>query len=74
MFPCNYSVTQATRSGLWVLMVLIPLPLLFAWTIYSATGFSKWVTVSIAGIFLSAFAVVIHSGRAELRFGQPRGD
>ncbi|KAG0696876.1 urea transporter [Suillus ampliporus] len=53
-----------------VLMILIPLPLFFAQTIYSVTGFSVWVIVGIAWTFLSAFAVVIYplwESRAAIR-------
>jgi len=51
-------------------MILIPLPLFFAQTIYSVTGFSVWVVVGIAWAFLSAFAVVLYplwESRAALR-------
>ncbi|KAG2082869.1 urea transporter [Suillus discolor] len=53
-----------------VLIILIPLPLFFAQTVYSVTGFSVWVMVGIIWIFLSAFAVVIYplwESRAALR-------
>ncbi|OAX41821.1 urea transporter [Rhizopogon vinicolor AM-OR11-026] len=53
-----------------VLMIIIPLPLFFAQTIYSITGFSVWVIVGIAWAFLSAFAVVLYplwESRAALR-------
>ncbi|OJA15055.1 hypothetical protein AZE42_05848 [Rhizopogon vesiculosus] len=53
-----------------VLMILIPLPLFFAQTIYSIAGFSVWVIVGIAWAFLSAFAVVLYplwESRAALR-------
>jgi hypothetical protein len=41
-------------------MILIPLPLFFAQTVYSVTGFSVWVIVGIIWTFLSAFTVVIY--------------
>ncbi|KAG1895432.1 urea transporter [Suillus fuscotomentosus] len=53
-----------------VLIILIPLPLFFAQTIYSVTGFSVWVIVGIIWTFLSAVAVVIYplwESRAALR-------
>jgi len=53
-----------------VLMILIPLPLFFAQTVYSVNGFSVWVIVGIAWAFLSAFAVVLYplwESRAALR-------
>ncbi|KAG2111969.1 urea transporter [Suillus discolor] len=53
-----------------VLIILIPLPLFFAQTVYSVTGFSVWVMVGIIWIFLSAFAVAIYplwESRAALR-------
>lgn len=43
-----------------ILMILIPLPLFFAQTVYSVTGFSVWVIVGIIWTFLSAFTVVIY--------------
>ncbi|KAG1842873.1 urea transporter [Suillus subalutaceus] len=43
-----------------VLMILIPLPLFFAQTVYSVTGLSVWVIVGIIWAFLSAFTVVIY--------------
>ncbi|KAG2143330.1 urea transporter [Suillus cothurnatus] len=43
-----------------ILMILIPLPLFFAQTVYSVTGFSVWVIVGIIWSFLSAFTVVIY--------------
>lgn len=53
-----------------VLMIIIPLPLFFAQTVYSVTGFSVWVIVGIIWAFLSAFTVVIYplwESRAALR-------
>lgn len=53
-----------------VLMIIIPLPLFFAQTVYSVTGLSVWVIVGIIWTFLSAFTVVIYSlweSRAALR-------
>ncbi|KAG2123817.1 urea transporter [Suillus clintonianus] len=53
-----------------VLMILIPLPLFFAQTVFSVTGFSVWVIVGIIWTFLSAFAVVIYplwESRAAIR-------
>ncbi|KAG2074411.1 urea transporter [Suillus decipiens] len=43
-----------------VLMILIPIPLFFAQTVYSVTGFSVWVIVGILWTFVSAFAVVVY--------------
>lgn len=43
-----------------ILMILIPLPLFGASTIYSVSGFSVWVVVGIIWTFCSAFAVVLY--------------
>lgn len=41
-------------------MILIPLPLFGASTVYSVTGFSVWVVVGILWAFCSAFVVVLY--------------
>ncbi|KAI6135872.1 hypothetical protein EV401DRAFT_1898907 [Pisolithus croceorrhizus] len=41
-------------------MILIPLPLFGASTVYSVAGFSVWVIVGIVWAFCSAFAVVLY--------------
>ncbi|KIM55367.1 hypothetical protein SCLCIDRAFT_305749 [Scleroderma citrinum Foug A] len=43
-----------------IFMILIPLPLFGASTIYSVAGFSVWVVVGIIWTFCSAFAVVLY--------------
>lgn len=68
--PCNCSATEAFALQTLVLMILIPLPLFFAQTVYGVTGFSVWVIFGIIWTFLSAFAVVIYplwESRAALR-------
>lgn len=53
-----------------VLLILIPLPLFGAQTVYSVTGFSVWVIVGIIWTFMSAFAVVLYplwESRAAIR-------
>ena len=41
-------------------MILIPLPLFGASTVYSVAGFSVWVIIGIIWAFCSAFAVVLY--------------
>ncbi|KAF8552643.1 urea transporter [Imleria badia] len=43
-----------------VFLIIIPLPLFGASTVYSVTGFSVWVVVGIIWAFCSAFAVVLY--------------
>lgn len=43
-----------------VFMIIIPLPLFGASTVYSVAGFSVWVVVGILWTFCSAFAVVLY--------------
>ena len=42
------------------MIVLIPLPLFFASTVYGVAGFTTWVIVSIIWTFLSATTVVLY--------------
>jgi urea-proton symporter len=42
------------------LIILIPIPLFFAQTVYSTGGFTAWVIVSIVWTFLSAATVVLY--------------
>ncbi|KAI6000812.1 urea transporter [Pisolithus albus] len=43
-----------------IFLILVPLPLFGASTIYSVVGFSVWVIVGIVWAFCSAFAVVLY--------------
>lgn len=43
-----------------VMIILIPLPLFFAQTIYGVRGLEAWVIIGIIWTFLSAFTVVIY--------------
>ncbi|KIM52584.1 hypothetical protein SCLCIDRAFT_57101, partial [Scleroderma citrinum Foug A] len=43
-----------------IVMILIPLPLFGALTIYSVDGFTIWVLVAIIWTFYSVFVVVIY--------------
>lgn len=43
-----------------VFLIIIPLPLFGASTVYSVTGFSVWVVIAIIWAFCSAFAVVLY--------------
>ncbi|KIK63988.1 hypothetical protein GYMLUDRAFT_161914 [Collybiopsis luxurians FD-317 M1] len=45
---------------LLVLIILIPLPLFFAQTIYGVAGYSAWVIIGIIWTFTSAFSVVFY--------------
>ncbi|KIK93077.1 hypothetical protein PAXRUDRAFT_829359 [Paxillus rubicundulus Ve08.2h10] len=58
---------EAFRFAAWssvimtvIFMILIPLPLFGASTIFSTTGFTVWVVVGILWTFCSAFAVVLY--------------
>ena len=43
-----------------ILLVLIPLPLFFARTVYSVQGLTVWVVIGIIWTFFSAFTVVVY--------------
>jgi hypothetical protein len=43
-----------------VLIILIPLPLFFASTIYGEAGLTTWVVIGIIWTFCSAFSVVLY--------------
>jgi hypothetical protein len=43
-----------------VLIILVPLPLFFASTVYGAGGLTAWVVIGIIWTFLSAFSVVLY--------------
>ncbi|KAF8823265.1 hypothetical protein HHX47_DHR10000378 [Lentinula edodes] len=45
---------------LLVLIILIPLPLFFAQTIYGVGGLSAWVIIGLIWTFMSAFSVVLY--------------
>ena len=50
-----------TRDGQLVIMIIvIPLPLFFAQTIYGVRGLEAWVIIGIIWTFSSAFTVVIY--------------
>ncbi|KAF8132999.1 urea transporter [Boletus edulis] len=61
------SLEKAFRFAVWssvimtlVFMIIIPLPLFGASTVYSVAGFSVWVIIGIIWAFCSAFAVVLY--------------
>ena len=56
---CSLSLTEH-HSQLVILLVLIPLPLFFAQTVYSVQGLTVWVVIGIIWTFFSAFAVVVY--------------
>ncbi|KAH7105729.1 Na+/solute symporter [Auriculariales sp. MPI-PUGE-AT-0066] len=45
---------------LLVLIILIPLPLFFAQTVYGAAGFTAWVSIGIIWAFVAGFIVVLY--------------
>ncbi|KIJ64007.1 hypothetical protein HYDPIDRAFT_112519 [Hydnomerulius pinastri MD-312] len=58
---------KAFRFAAWssvimtvIFMILIPLPLFGASTIYTVSGFTAWVVIGIGWTFCSAFAVVLY--------------
>ncbi|KAI0295683.1 urea transporter [Russula brevipes] len=61
------SLTKAYRFATWssvaltlVMLILIPLPLFFASTIYSTRGLTVWVVIGILWCFCSAVTVVLY--------------
>ncbi|KAJ6480136.1 urea transporter [Mycena sanguinolenta] len=61
------ALNKAFRFAAWsslglllVLIILIPLPLFFASTIYGTRGLTAWVVIGIIWTFLSAFSVVLY--------------
>lgn len=42
------------------MIIIIPLPLFFAQTIYGTGGLTAWVVIGIIWAFMSAFSVVIY--------------
>ncbi|KAF8505220.1 urea transporter [Gautieria morchelliformis] len=61
------ALQKAFRFAAWssiilllVFIIVIPLPLFFAQTIYGAKGLTAWVTIGILWAFLSAFTVIIY--------------
>ncbi|KAJ7171123.1 urea transporter [Mycena filopes] len=61
------ALNKAFRFAAWsslalllVLIILIPLPLFFASTVYGKGGLTAWVAIGIAWTFLSAFSVVLY--------------
>ncbi|KAJ7653109.1 urea transporter [Mycena polygramma] len=61
------ALNKAFRFAAWsslalllVLIILIPLPLFFASTIYGKSGLAAWVIIGIIWTFLSAFGVVLY--------------
>ncbi|KAJ7597393.1 urea transporter [Mycena floridula] len=60
-------LNKAFRFAAWsslalllVLIILIPLPLFFASTVYGTQGLTAWVVIGIIWTFLSAFTVVLY--------------
>ncbi|KAF8218018.1 urea transporter [Mycena galopus ATCC 62051] len=61
------ALNKAFRFAAWsslglllVLIILIPLPLFFASTVYGPSGLTAWVVIGIIWTFLSAFSVVLY--------------
>ncbi|KAJ7035211.1 urea transporter [Mycena alexandri] len=61
------ALNKAFRFAAWsslallvVLIILIPLPLFFASTVYGKSGLTTWVVIGIIWTFLSAFSVVLY--------------
>lgn len=42
------------------MIILIPLPLFFAQTVYGEKGLTAWVVIGIIWTFLSSFTVVVY--------------
>lgn len=45
---------------LLILIIIVPLPLFFASTIYGTAGLTAWIVIGIIWTFFSAFAVVVY--------------
>jgi len=60
--PCTllYHIMSTEFVQTLIVMILIPLPLFGASTIYSVAGFTAWVLVAIIWTFYSVFAVVLY--------------
>ncbi|KDQ61991.1 hypothetical protein JAAARDRAFT_76835 [Jaapia argillacea MUCL 33604] len=61
------ALTKAFKLAAWssvfltlVLMILVPIPLFFAQTIFGVGGLSAWVIIGIIWTFISAFSVVLY--------------
>ncbi|KAJ7250714.1 urea transporter [Mycena rebaudengoi] len=61
------ALNKAFRFAAWsslallvILIILIPLPLFFASTVYGERGLTAWVVIGIIWTFLSAFSVVLY--------------
>jgi len=50
----------SSLAMLVIMIILIPLPLFFAQTIYTEKGLATWVIIGIIWTFLSAFTVVLY--------------
>jgi Na+/proline symporter len=51
---------QASVALLLIMIILVPLPLFFAQTVYGVKGLTAWVVIGIIWTFLSAFCVVLY--------------
>ncbi|KAG7441409.1 urea transporter [Guyanagaster necrorhizus] len=52
--------TWSSVALLLILIIIVPLPLFFASTIYGTGGLTAWIVIGIIWTFLSAFAVVLY--------------
>ncbi|SJL09473.1 related to DUR3-Urea permease [Armillaria ostoyae] len=60
-FSLPVLVPKLTHSmKLLILIIIVPLPLFFASTIYGTAGLTAWIVIGIIWTFFSAFAVVVY--------------
>ena len=59
-FLLGDNLANPSESKLIVMIILIPLPLFFASTVYGVGGLTAWVVIGIIWTFLSAFTVVVY--------------
>jgi hypothetical protein len=59
-----YFVATDNLTEIWmqvlVMIILVPLPLFFAHTVYGVKGLTAWVVIGIIWTFFSAFSVVLY--------------
>lgn len=60
--PCtDYFISDDyLYAQLLIMIIIIPLPLFFAQTIFGVRGLTAWVVIGIIWAFISAFAVVLY--------------
>ena len=60
LLSMSWRTDDVGRFQTLVMIILVPLPLFFASTVYGVAGFTTWVIVSIIWTFVSATTVVLY--------------